>query len=442
MIPVKTIQASFCTPFSARHICWLVGSLFLLLLVGCTPPPSPTSIPSTASFTPPAVTSTPILTTPSAALPAQPPESCRSIQSQVDLQQGSFPDYPQLIASYLNAGGDPAALNDQLYTGGVANQPVAAASTDLTGDGWLDEVVSIYDPASTTVPPAGRLLIYVCQDGQFELAYDQASAPGMGAPGIRYLQDLNNDGRAELVIGSPTCGASTCQEQVANLGFREGAFRNLLVGETTDLPEPDIRLSDPDGDRIFDLEIGGGSFGSVGAGAQRTLTRRWIYDPGTGLWDRSQDLPGPSGFRIHALYDADQAAQSGDYVVALRLYQRVISDPALAEYLNPEQEHANLVAYALFKQYVVQLLLHQTDQAEQSLVQLVESYPLASPGSAYVDLAKAFQQGYQSGGISAGCQVAQAYAAQHAETILAPLGSSVYGYANPDYQPQDVCPWK
>ena len=353
-----------------------------------------------------------------------------------------FAAFEQTVLGFLNQGGSTEALDAALYAAGVANQPLAVAAADLTGDGWQDVVVSIYDPQSGSVPPGGLLLIYSCQEAHFILAYREPSVEAWGAPGIRYLQDLNADRRAELVTGSVTCGVHTCFEQVKVLGWSGDNFENLLVGETTDLPYPDIRLVDPDGDGVFDLEVAGGGFGSVGAGPQRTLTRHWRYDSAAGRWQDSRDLLAPSNYRIHVLHDAETAALARDYDQALLDYGRVVSDPTLVDWIDPEVEKANLAAYALFKTAVVNLIQNQLDLAQATFDQLADTYPPGTKGHAYVELAVAFQAAYPAGGVSSGCAAAQKYAADHPDQVLLPLGSAVYGYANRDVSPQDICPWE
>jgi hypothetical protein len=355
---------------------------------------------------------------------------------------GEFPAFEQNILGFLNQGGSPLELDSALYAAGVANQPRSVAAADLTGDGWQDVVVSIYDPASSSVPPGGLLLIYTCQEAHFIHSQREPSAEAWGAPGIRYLQDLNADHRAELVTSSATCGAHTCFEAVKILGWSGEGFENLLVGETTDLPYPDIRLADPDGDGLFDLEVAGGGFGSVGAGPQRTLTRHWRYDSASGRWQDSKDLLAPSNYRIHVLHDAEAAALARDYEQALLDYGRVISDPALVDWMDPVVEKANLSAYALFKTAVVNLIQNKIDLAQVAFNQLAASYPPGRMGHAFVELAMAFQAAYPAGGVPSGCAAARQYAVEHPDQVLLPLGSATYGYANRDVSPQDICPWE
>jgi len=274
------------------------------------------------------------------------------------------------------------------------------------------------------------------------LSYQQPSAAGMGAPGIRYLQDLNQDGRAELVTGSPACGASTCFEDVQILGWTGSGFENLLVGSTVEIPSPVINLLDSRGDGIYDLEVAGGGFGSVGAGPQRSQTTVWPYNPATARWQDPQERLESSNYRIYVLQDADRAALARQFDQAQLGYGLVVDDDSLVDWHAPDQERPNLVAYALFKIGLTHTLLNQPDLARAAFDRLQAEYPPGTLGHAYVELAEAFRAAYPAGGVANGCAAARQYAADHPQDILLPLGSQVFGYANPDYTPQDICPWE
>lgn len=358
------------------------------------------------------------------------------------LNATAFSEYPQAALTFLDNGGTPEMLDAALSQAGIANQPRAVATTDMTGDGKYEVVVSIFDPASTTLPPSGALLIYVCQEGQYVLPLQLLSPEGWGAFGIRYLTDVNNDGPVELITSAATCGASTCFEEVQILAWNGSTFEDRLRGTTTDLPYPDIRLDDPEGDGTLDLKVVGTGMGSVGAGPQRDVSRVFEYDPLTRHWIQQPDTFEPSNYRIHILHDADAAARNGDYLAALGLYGRVVYDTTLQDWLNPEKERADLAAYALFQSGVLYLLADQTEYAQTTFAQLQSAYPVGTPQYGYVELAAAFRQAFSSGGKEAGCAAVQEYATQHPAEILTPLGQESFGYGNPTYTPENLCPWQ
>jgi hypothetical protein len=409
-----------------------------------SPTSIPTATPSAVSLEP----SAPPKPSPTATLPQPSPTvtsspdnpDCVTPQAQASLDDLTFGKAPEAILTYLNAGGTPDGLKQALNNAGIANQPVSVQTADMTGNGKNDWVVSIFDPGSQLIPPGGALLIYTCQGGGYELSLNQPTPQGKGGPHLWYLQDLDADGRADLVYSLATCGAHTCFEDVKILSWDSGNFRERLEGSSADLPYPRIEVRDPDGDGIFQLEVTGTGIGSVGAGPQREITWAWTYDPGTGMWDKTSESLGTSNYRIHILQDADTAARQGDYQNALVLYQRVVSDPTLQDWVDPEKEQAELGAYAHFKIMTLYLILGQDDFASTAFQEMKNAYPSNSLGYAYVELADAFRQAYMQGGIAAGCEAANSFAGSHTDQILLPLNS--FGYGNPEYTPQDICPFQ
>jgi hypothetical protein len=282
-------------------------------------------------------------------------------------------------------------------------------------------------------------MIYVCKSGQYELAYEQTSEESRGAPSIRFLQDLNADGTAELITSEAACGASTCFESIQVLNWDGDSFVNRLQNGSDDLPFPTIELTDQDSDQVYHIEVTGSGTGSVSAGPQRNLTRVWAYLPGTQQWELTGDTPGPSDYRIHVLHDADSLSNEGSYEDALLLYGRVADDITLVDWTDPEMEREILGAYARYRMVVLYDRLGQTSFAETALDDMESLYPSGYPQRPYYEMAQEFREAYVASGFSAGCQAAREYAAAHPEQVLDPLGSQNFGYGNKDYIPEDVC---
>ena len=351
-----------------------------------------------------------------------------------------FQELPGAIGAYLNRGASPEALDEALYQAGVASVPVSVRAGDVTGDGKTDMVVSIFDPTSGVPLPGGKLLIFVCARGAYELGFERDSAEGFGPPHLWYLQDLGADGSAELVISEAICGAHTCFDDVQVLSWEGGVVENRLEGSTLDLPSPDVRISDADGDGVYDLEVVSGGVGSVGAGPQREVSRVWRLAPEAGRWVMDREVMGSSGYRIHALHDAEDAARGGDYERALVLYQQVVSDSTLADWTDPAVEQAYLGAYARYKMMAIYLLEGQADFADTVYAAMQADYPQGSDQRAYVEMAEAFRDGFAGGGEAGGCAAAAVYAAGHSQAVLDPLGPARFGYANREFTAEDVCP--
>jgi hypothetical protein len=428
----------------------VLGVILVIFVTGCysiptSPTIDPIQTPSPRSILQPTKTTTTSLDTKidSDSREDIPSEAvCVTPKFGVKLPEIEFLGYPEAILEFLNSGGSAQELDQELYSSGIANQPLSVASFDLTGNSINEVVISIIDPQSSAIVPGGTFLIYMCQEDGYRLQHRQDSPDNQGAYGIRYLQDLNSDGLGEVVISSPNCGAHTCFEDVQVLSWQGGDIVNLLVGNTDELPSPDIRIIDSDADGIFDIEVGSGGFNSVGAGPNRTKNRHWAYNQATSFWDTYEDIPGSSFYRIHVLHDAEDAAQVENFDQALIDYGRVVYDPNLVDWQDPEQEIANLSAYSLYKIAVLHLIQGVDDRAAITFELLEKNYASEGFGYMYAELAALFREGYELEGLVWACEIAQEFAQNHSEEILSPLGSEIYGYANRDYFPKDICPWE
>ncbi len=433
-----------CQNPTARIYKWV--SMAVLTLVSCRvlsaapqqavapEPVSSASAPAVATATAPRLPAVTLVPTPTSSGPA-----CVPADPGVGLPESAYENYPEVILAFLNAGGTLERLGAGLYDAGVASLPVTASAADMTGDGKQEVAVSIFEPGSEAFVPPGTLLLYRCQEARFELALAERSEVPNGPPHLWYLQDLNADGAAELVVSEPVCGAHTCFEDVRVLAWNGSGFENVLEGSTADLANPDVRITDDDGDGVYDLELAGGGISSVGAGPPREARRIWA-DTGDGRWALEGEVFGEPVYRIHALHDAEAAARVGDFENALVLYARVIEDDNLEDWLDPEVERANLAAYAGYKTVVLFTLQEQSGFAELALAGLREAHPPDGLGAPYVKMASVFLEGHEQGGVAQGCADAIAFAAANVETVLAPLGEGVFGYGNPSVAAADMCP--
>jgi hypothetical protein len=353
--------------------------------------------------------------------------------------EGPFDTYPFAIQKFLNEGGWVDDLDKALYAAEIASLPVPVGVADITGNGFEEVVVSIFDPGSVNMPPAGMLLIYTCDRQEFRLIYQEDSQPPDGAPVIRFLQDLNADGVSELVVSSASCGAHTCFERVQVIGWDGSQFINLLEGDTDDLPYPTIYLEPSTKEGIYNLLISGSGFGSVGAGPQRNIMRIWSFDQDTQRWRVDSTQYEPSVYRIHILHDAGAAAKDGDYQQALMLYNRAISDTTLDDWVDPALEKAWISAFARYQLVAIYSLLDRDSFASTILGEMEKAYPQDSPQHGYFQMAAAYLDSFMEEGAEAGCAAAIEFVTAHPE-LLDPLGPQIFGYGNPAYTLEDICP--
>lgn len=393
---------------------------------------SPTALPDASPTPPPGPTANPQITPQPTAcpVPAGSPEA-PPLQAPAD--------YVRDVLAFLNGGGSPADLQARIRSIGLSPQVGAPlAQEDFNGDGLDDVAVSLLAVSGTAIMVPGNLYVFACIGQAYALTYTSPAAPDYGAPEIIDTRDLNADGSVDLLLARETCGAHTCFSHIQVLIWRRNTLVNILQGQSGDLPYPSIQVLGPAADGRFEIAVTGTGFGSVGAGPQRGLTRTWAWDPMGGALVPGPDLALPSTYRIHILNDADQADLDGSYETALGLYNQVIKDDTLQDWIDPVRERAFLSAYAMFRRVVAQLQLGNMAAAQREYEALRNAYPPASEAGAYGLMGEAFWTAYQSSrSIGPACVQAQEFARANEASVLQPL---YFGYANPVYTALDVCP--
>ena len=136
--------------------------------------------------------------------------------------------------------------------------------------------------------------------------------------------------------------------------------------------------------------------------------------------------------------DAETASRRGEWTTALDLYHRVVLDDALLDWVDPVAERAHLTGYSMFRVVVTYVQMGDQGDAQVAYGILQNQYFAGSVGRAYADLAQAFWETFSANGdLARSCLAARAFAAAHTTEVLDPL---YFGYANPAYTPEDVCP--
>jgi hypothetical protein len=339
---------------------------------------------------------------------------------------------------YLNAGGTPDALAAALEAqnlGPLEGPPFLAG--DFTGDRLEDLALAVLAPTNSQA--GGTLLILECVGQAYRIAYEAATEAPDETPVLHFAQDLTADGVPDLVAAHRLCGAHTCFQQVMVITWVGLAFENRLQGASDDLPYPVVKIVGPDETDGYALSVSGTGIGSAGAGPYRQRARTWSWDPTAQALLPGPDVLLPSEFRIHVLLDADAAAFAGEYSIADDLYLQVMTDEALEDVEFSPSPRENLAAYAAYRRLLGAVLAGFPPSPSIAYGELEGTFPEGAPGHAYVELADAFLDGYTSSqDIAAGCAAAQAYAEAHRDEVLGPLH---YGYANPAYTAEDVCPF-
>ncbi|MFQ5410480.1 MAG: hypothetical protein ACE5FI_18890, partial [Anaerolineales bacterium] len=413
-----------------------------------------------------AVTGTPVACSASGA---QPPEfQLREGQSIVETLTPHIRDYLNArggAESLQAALGGPFASKDELL-------PARAQvfTTDVTGDA-APEVVVDFGLFVSDENIDGELFVFTCQDGQYEAI---AAEPLLGYvlsddwpdPGVRAIQDMNGNGKAEIVSSSVVIvGTHANFTRLFQIIEWDGSqFTDLIQGgdnqpNVADVFNGDGAIRDIDGDGILELELTHGvGRGPEVSALERSRTDVWAWD-GAAFTLADTRAAAPPVFRIQALWDGDAAKLRGEYDSALADYQqavfdeellgwsagRIASDAAYEGGATPVPDSDEWPRLAAYGRYRI-LLLHAAQgylpEAQTVYDTLQEKFPEGTVGSAYAALATAFWDEFSAqDDIAAACEAAIDYAAAHADQILAPLGSDFYGFGQPDYAPEDLCPF-
>ncbi|NIS80379.1 MAG: hypothetical protein GTO14_09280 [Anaerolineales bacterium] len=423
-----------------RSICWIILCSMLLPIHGCgrTPTIPPDDSPNTLE-TAVAATMSAILSTPPTIRNELTSEPCPIPEgSPISLDLTASASIPSEVLAYLNAGGAIATLQDAIWSLKMfPAEGIDLAQKDFTGDSLQDLAITILDP-HTREGVSGFLYFYTCTGKDYSLKYASPDLEEFGPPILHTAQDLTGDGIPDLLIRREACGAHTCFAHVELLLWNGTTLENRLEGPTDDLPSPFLDFRTPDSDGMHKIMITATGINSVGAGPFRPYTRTWSWDSVAQRFLISQETIEPSSFRIHVLHDADRAAEGGDHTTALKLYNQVVEDEALNDWIAGEEGRLTLSAYAMFRRILSHLRLNQPEQARQAYDILHAAYSEGTPGFGYAEMGRVFWSKYmETGDVNEACLAAQTHATHDETEILDPL---YYGYANLVYTAAEICP--
>jgi hypothetical protein len=356
-----------------------------------------------------------------------------------------FDGYPQAIRAYLAQGGTTANLLTILRNASSINDQWGSIfSIDLSGDGEPETIVSIIDPfsADQATGPSGMLLIYGCENRQMTQWYANAAPRPNPLPRIAQTGNFIAAPRGnQVAVQTESCGASTCVSRFDVLGWNGQTIVSLLA-EPLELPAGQYQLVQTDADVPIEIQAQKGVIGSIGAGPQRTEEQLWDWN-GAQYVQVKSDLS-PIEYRIHAIYEGDEAFNAGDYRQAIDWYSRAITDDSLKDWLTEigyarAHDRDTLKAYARFRLLLIGLLRGDANAGDQ-LAALTAEYPEGSPVHQTQQMAQLLWDRYQATqNWVETCAAVNLFANEEYE-IVDDLG--LFGYANRLYTSDDMCPVK
>jgi len=315
--------------------------------------------------------------------------------------------------------------------GALPETSTPLTEADLNGDGQLDLVLAVIDPASDP-EERGAVLIFHRQGTGYQLAYADGmnTAEPLYGPALLKVADVNRDKRVEVAYTTTTCGAHTCFTSVLIVAWDGKAYRSLTARDIT-LAYPDIRFEDRSGDGVQELVLYGGVIGSIGAGPQRARTE--IYKWNGSAYALNETIFDPSNYLYFKIVDANAALLKGHYTEAITLYRQAIDDTRLETWLRAE-ERAELAPFARFRLVLAYALAGDVKRARAAKDELLARHA----SDIYAQVVKVFWDAYApKQDVRAACQTVTRFAQSHPATTNV---LSNYGYANPGFAAAEVCP--
>jgi LysM repeat protein len=405
-----------------------------------TPPALAASTPAAAAAQPGATPVAPVPTAAPTALAAAPDATPAPTAAGARAKPGApgcpetFAGYPDAISSRLSMRGKSLAdLQAWLVACGVlAEGDSGVTPAALQSPNSTDVVVAIVDPASQEPEVKGALLVYHANpEGGYTLA---RTINGKGLVTLLRADDINADGKSDLVWTDTTCGAAACFSTLFVESWDGTEYKPWITGDPT-IANAEYAFQDVSaagsGDEIL---IHGGVLEAPNAGPQRAWTETYAslngapYSLVSQTYDKSTCL-------YHAIQDANAllgAWATGGFDPVIAAYQAAISDPKLTACWTVKDEVSLLKDFARFKLLVGYVAGGQSSKAAAIAGQIGQP-ALKGAGEVFLKSYKA------SGSVIQACRDTTAYAVANpaAWQFLAD-----WGPANPTFAPEDLCPLK
>lgn len=462
-----TSQPSFstATPGGSISVSLLTPTLTLPgLAAQFTTPIGPVATATAAAATAMASTATAAAPTPTLPGIFVEPATCPAAGSPAMPEKPrAFSSYAEIIVKYLSAGGAPTILEATLRNWKAITDKgggLVRSDRDFTGDGVPEVFMVLLDPdRSDFDPQPGDLYIFGCQEGAYRLLYQVGYKPERSTPVVPSAgaDDINGDYINDLVYTVKTCGDQGCRGQVSIIEWNItlGNFNPLLASDIT-VVEPEVVVSDIDDDNLREVSVTTGIIRDPGAGPQRKVTSVYKWDGS--LYTLSQVIKTPAQYRIHAIYDGDDALRGGKYEAAVGFYKQAYTDEDLKSWQDPN-EPQYLSAFAQYRLMLAYVLKNDVSKAQTVHDDLYAQYvpppptPLPEgaptpiptpytgqrPGMEFVGLTDQFWSDFTvNRDVPHACSLAIKYARDYPK-ILDVLNS--FGFANRQYRPEDMCPF-
>lgn len=320
-------------------------------------------------------------------------------------------------------------------------------SADLNSDN-VDDAVLVYDSsggaqnqtgASPTTGSAGiagppgnsQELVILSGGDAHALSY---ATTATGKVELLATQDINTDGLNDVVWSDTVCGSNICFVTVNVRSWDGMAWQDWTKGTIT-MAEATVSLNPAvQPGSAMEIRLTGGEYPGDDAGPQRQRTAVWTSNNGAPYALIGERLT-PSSCLYHTILDANHAFAVERYLAKAHwLYSDAVENETLQPCGKQPNELAELRSFSVFRLALIAAYLSDPELAVAHVQHLLADYG----EQIYSDVARRWLAAYQqSGDPQTACKAVTLYIALSPEPVdlLAD-----YGYANPTFSAQDVCP--
>ncbi len=427
----------------------IVGERMLIPALLPTPTGEPSPVASSPTSTPTAEEAPLVIAATSEPDPFFAPRISFPLPTPVTLPP--CPDAPTDLGQTLtDLFGIPASNRYAQLTAFLADcgaELKILASADLNAD-RVDDAVLVYTPADSEKrnPVSSAVRRGTGPSGSLGIQQELAILSGGRAHSLSFAttangtiellatQDINADDLTDVVWTDTVCGSNTCFLTVHVRSWDGVAWRDWTKGTIT-MASANVSLtSGSEQGMPKEIRLTGGEYTGADAGPQRARTAVWTSTDGAPYALSGESLA-PSGCLYHTLFDANHALVDERYLEkALWLYTEAVENSELNACWKRRNELSELRSFALFRLALTLGYQNEPLQATEQVQRLESQFS----NQIYADVARRWLDVYQqSGDPRTACKVVSVFAAvtPGVVDILAD-----FGYANPTFTAEDVCP--
>ena len=248
-------------------------------------------------------------------------------------------------------------------------------------------------------------------------------------------QDINADGLTDVVWTDTVCGPNSCFVTVHVRSWDGIEWRDWTKGTIT-MAGASVSLtpSDKPG-RPNEIRLIGGQYAGAGAGPQRARLAVWASTDGA-PYALSSERMMPSLCLYHTVVDANHAMTSEMYLEKAQwLYTDAAENQNLQACGERSNELAELRSFALFRLALIAGYESKPELAAERVERLASTYERQIYAEVGVRWLAAYRQ---SGDAKTACEAVNNFAEANPEVVNL---LAEYGYANPTFAAEDVCPY-